>query len=120
MFNENGADPFNQGSPESGDVPAFDGNPSLGQQGYSGETSMVSDNGTEEEVIVMENVGPLRAWWNNQSPATKLTYKALGVGALIFAGKYAVSKAIDGIKKKGKEELQEELEEEIENIESEE
>jgi len=131
MFNANGNNVFGQSDVfgQSGDNPAFDPGGPIGQEGYDdqarydgqkrydGGTSMVTGNdnqqeGQQEEVIVMQDVGPLRAWWEGLSPTTKVMFKAVGVGALIFAGKYAVEKAIDGIKKKGKEELIKESEDE--------
>jgi len=113
MFNPNGNNVFGQ----SGDNPAFDPGGPIGQEGYDGRTNggtnMVTSNGDgqqEEEVIVMQDVGPLRSWWEGLNPTTKMMFKALGVGALIFAGKYAVEKTIEGIKKKGQDELMEEEE----------
>lgn len=128
MFNPNGNNVFGQ----SGDNPAFDPGGPIGQEGYDGQdrydgrtnggTNMVTSNGDgqqEEEVIVMQDVGPLRSWWEGLNPTTKMMFKALGVGALIFAGKYAVEKTIEGIKKKGQEELMEDSGEDLEDEETE-
>jgi hypothetical protein len=54
-------------------------------------TAMVASSGQVNpsgQTIQMVNVGPVRAWWERQSDDSKLLFKALAVGALIYGGKY--------------------------------
>jgi hypothetical protein len=46
--------------------------------------------------IVMQEAGPIRAWWDGLSPSTKTIFKAAALGAAIFVGK----KIFDVAKKK--------------------
>jgi len=49
-------------------------------------TAMVKHDDNE---IVMENVGPLRAWWQGLNPGLKTVIKAAMIGGAIFGGKMA-------------------------------
>lgn len=50
-------------------------------------TSMVASQYPEEEVIEMEEAGPVRAWWDGLSDNTKLVIKAAMIGGAIWGGK---------------------------------
>lgn len=77
------------------------------------ETKMVS--GGSNEVITMEEVGPVRSWWNNLSDGTRLLLKAAGIGLLVFVGKRAFDSAMEKIKLQNVKEVREELEQEFED-----
>lgn len=61
------------------------------------------------DVVVMEDVGPVTAWWRDLSPGGKLLIKALGVGVGLYVGKKVVyDPMLKSMKKKASEEPAEE------------
>jgi len=43
---------------------------------------------SQGQIVEMQNVGPLRAWWDGLSPATRTVAKAAIIGAAIFGAKW--------------------------------
>jgi len=50
-------------------------------------TAMINGNG--DDVITMEEAGPVRAWWSDLSPGTKTLFKAGALAAALWGGKKA-------------------------------
>lgn len=50
-------------------------------------TSMVIAESKEKEEVVMQNVGPIRFWWDNLDPNKKTLIKSIAIGLAIFGGK---------------------------------
>lgn len=98
--------------------------------GYSEELARYIENGQENnqtemitggnEVITMEEVGPVRSWWAGLSDNTRLLLKAASIGLGIFVAKKLFDSAMKNIKLQKVSELREELEREIEDEEEEE
>lgn len=85
----------------------------------NGGTAMVTaGNGNGNDVIVMEEAGAVRAWWDGLSDSTKGMFKAAGIALAFWGGKKLFNYAMVNWKKASLEErvLLEEPEAEEEEI----
>jgi len=53
-----------------------------------------------DDVIEMENVGPVREFWDNMSPGMRTIIKALAIGGAIYGGKYVYDRYLKSKSKK--------------------
>jgi hypothetical protein len=65
-----------------------------------GQTAMVTNgNGNGEDVIVMEEAGAIRGWWDGLSDSTKGMMKAAGLALTVWGGRKLFNYAMENWKK---------------------